>query len=198
MRSLMVCAALLSVWAGCSTPPEIAYPPSWSDIQYRAENLNNWQLSGRVNITYDSESVTPRVRWSQMGENFNIRLWGTFNVGNTLLAGSSSGVTMTRNGQTKTAETPEKLLLEFLGYEVPVSFMHYWIRGIPSPTSQSQLLYSENGQLAQMTQNEWIIDYVDFRQYEDFVLPRRIEASHEQRKIKLRLIGLRWEIDKDA
>jgi outer membrane lipoprotein LolB len=133
-----------------------------------------------------------------MGENFDIRLWGTFNIGNTLLAGNSTGVTITQDGQTKAAETPEKLLLEFLGYEVPVSYMHYWIRGIPSPTSQAQILYSENEQLAQITQNEWVIDYVDFRQYGDLILPRRIEANHERRKIKLRLIGLRWEIDKDA
>lgn len=194
----MVFAALLGVWAGCSTNPKIANPPSWSDVQYRAENLNTWLLSGRINITYDSESHTPRVRWSQMGENFDIRLWGTFNIGNTLLAGNSTGVTITQDGQTKAAETPEKLLLEFLGYEVPVSYMHYWIRGIPSPTSQAQILYSENEQLAQITQNEWVIDYVDFRQYGDFILPRRIEANHERRKIKLRLIGLRWEIDKDA
>lgn len=194
----MVFAALLGVWAGCSTNPKIANPRSWSDVQYRAENLNTWLLSGRINITYDSESHTPRVRWSQMGENFDIRLWGTFNIGNTLLAGNSTGVTITQDGQTKAAETPEKLLLEFLGYEVPVSYMHYWIRGIPSPTSQAQILYSENEQLAQITQNEWVIDYVDFRQYGDFILPRRIEANHERRKIKLRLIGLRWEIDKDA
>ena len=194
----MVFAALIGVWAGCSTNPKIANPPSWSDVQYRAENLNTWLLSGRINITYDSESHTPRVRWSQMGENFDIRLWGTFNIGNTLLAGNSTGVTITQDGQTKAAETPEKLLLEFLGYEVPVSYMHYWIRGIPSPTSQAQILYSENEQLAQITQNEWVIDYVDFRQYGDFILPRRIEANHERRKIKLRLIGLRWEIDKDA
>lgn len=194
----MVFAALLGVWAGCSTNPKIANPPSWSDVQYRAENLNTWLLSGRINITYDSESHTPRVRWSQMGENFDIRLWGTFNIGNTLLAGNSTGVTITQDGQTKAAETPEKLLLEFLGYEVPVSYMHYWIRGIPSPTSQAQILYSENEQLAQITQNEWVIDYVDFRQYGDFILPRRMEANHERRKIKLRLIGLRWEIDKDA
>lgn len=194
----MVFAALLGVWAGCSTNPKIVNPRSWSDVQYRAENLNTWLLSGRINITYDSESHTPRVRWSQMGENFDIRLWGTFNIGNTLLAGNSTGVTITQDGQTKAAETPEKLLLEFLGYEVPVSYMHYWIRGIPSPTSQAQILYSENEQLAQITQNEWVIDYVDFRQYGDFILPRRIEANHERRKIKLRLIGLRWEIDKDA
>ena len=194
----MVFAALIGVWAGCSTNPKIANPRSWSDVQYRAENLNTWLLSGRINITYDSESHTPRVRWSQMGENFDIRLWGTFNIGNTLLAGNSTGVTITQDGQTKAAETPEKLLLEFLGYEVPVSYMHYWIRGIPSPTSQAQILYSENEQLAQITQNEWVIDYVDFRQYGDFILPRRIEANHERRKIKLRLIGLRWEIDKDA
>lgn len=198
MRSPLVFAALLSVWAGCSTTPEIVNSASWSVIQYRAENLNNWQLSGRVNITYDGESHTPRIRWSQIGEIFDIRLWGTFNIGNTLLAGNSAEVTITQDGQTKAAETPEKLLLEFLGYEVPVSLMHFWVRGIPSPTSQSQLLYSENGQLAQITQNEWVIDYVDFRQYEDLVLPRRIEANHERRKIKLRLIGLRWEIEKDA
>lgn len=198
MKSPLVFAALLSVWAGCSTTPEIVNPPSWSEIQYRAENLNNWQLSGRVNITYDSDSHTPRIRWSQIGENFDIRLWGTFNIGNTLLTGNSAEVTITQDGQTKAAETPEKLLLEFLGYEVPVSLMHFWVRGIPSPTSQSQLLYSENGQLAQIIQNEWVIDYVDFRQYEDLVLPRRIEANHERRKIKLRLIGLRWDIEKDA
>ena len=187
-------AVLLSVWTGCSSTREIVQSPSWSDVQIRAQQLNSWQLSGLVNVTYDNESHTPRIRWSQMGEDFNIRLWGTFNIGNTLLAGNSEGVTITQDGQTKTAETPEKLLLEFLGYEVPVSFMHYWVRGIPSPTSQAQLRYSEDGRLAQIIQNEWIIDYIDFRQYQNLFLPRRIEANHERRKIKIRLIGLRWEI----
>ena len=187
-------AVLLSVWTGCSSTREIVQSPSWSDVQIRAQQLNSWQLSGRVNVTYDNESHTPRIRWSQMGEDFNIRLWGTFNIGNTLLAGNTEGVTLTQDGQTTAAETPEKLLLEFLGYEVPVSFMHYWVRGIPSPTSQAQLRYSEDGRLAQIIQNEWIIDYIDFRQYQNLFLPRRIEANHERRKIKIRLIGLRWEI----
>ena len=193
---------LLSVIAACSNlAPPAQINSDWGRKRSALEDLDSWQLRGRVNVRYNDESNTPRIQWMQQNVEYHIRLGGTFNVGNTVITGRPGYVTLEQGGDVRTAASPEDLILQQLGYELPVSYLKYWIKGIPAPGSQADLSFNELNQLVVLAQDGWTITYSDLRQYKNLSLPRRVEVSRPQNDIRLRFVGLNWQLgdaDSDA
>lgn len=195
---LVSCAFALLVLHGCTLAPlapPAASNPDWARLKSDLEKLSTWELRGRVNVRYEGESYTSRINWQQARDDYAIRLWGTFNAGNTRITGKPGSVTLETDGRVSKARTPEKLILRELGYELPVSSLNYWIKGLPAPRPRAQLTFNEFNHLAQIEQDGWLINYPDPRQYANISLPRRIEVSRSEEDIRLVFVGLNWTLD---
>ena len=192
MLRLVLLGTFLS---NCAIAPPASENSDWSRQRDQLQELDSWELRGRVNVRYDNESHTPRIIWLQQNVDYNIRLWGTFNAGATEIVGRPGFVTMENDGQTLSANSPEDLILEQLGYELPVSQLNYWIKGLPAPDSEAQLLFNELNQLTTIQQADWTINLSDMRQYGALNLPRRVELTRPRNDIRLRFIGLNWTGD---
>lgn len=187
---IVLATALLSA---CSTiAPPAEENSDWARQRDQLSELDSWELRGRVNVRYDNESHTPRINWLQQNLEYHIRLWGTFNVGSTSIVGRPGYVTLEADGETLTANSPEDLILQQLGYELPVSQLNYWIKGLPAPDSEPQLEFNELNQLISIQQSEWTINLVDMRQYGAITLPREVVLTRPRNDIRLRFIGLNW------
>jgi outer membrane lipoprotein LolB len=88
--------------------------------------------------------------------------------------------------------------LRQMGYELPISHLNYWIKGLPSPDSGFQLTFNELNQLTTIEQADWTINLSDMRQYGQVSLPRRVELTRPRNDIRLRFIGLNWTTDEIA
>jgi len=192
MLRLVLLGTFLS---NCAIAPPASENSDWSRQRDQLQKLNSWELRGRVNVRYDNESHTPRIIWLQQNVDYNIRLWGTFNAGATEIVGRPGFVTMENDGQMLSANSPEDLILEQLGYELPVSQLNYWIKGLPAPDSEAQLAFNELNQLTTIQQADWTINLSDMRQYGALSLPRRVELTRPRNDIRLRFIGLNWTGD---
>jgi len=188
-------ALLITLISNCSTAPPIAPTADWQQQQAIQEELKDWMLRGRVNVQYENESHTPRIQWHQRDKGYNIRLWGTFNAGNTRIIGKGGDVTMEHDGKVFKANSPEDLILQQLGYELPVSYLEYWVRGIPAPNSRADFTLNEQNQLSQINQDGWTINYKEHRQYGNFIFPRRVEVTRPRNDIRLRFVSLTWNLD---
>ncbi len=180
--------------AACASAPPAAETGDWPRLRESLEALDAWQLRGRVNVRHANDSHTPRILWRQQDRDYSIRLWGSFNAGNARIAGNPDGVTLEADGEALTAATPEDLILEQLGYELPVSHLAYWVRGLPAPDAAAELLFDERGRLAAIRQQGWSVNYPDPRQYGELSLPGEIEVLRSADDIRLRFVGLRWTI----
>lgn len=189
--SLLAASLLL---AACQTAPRLEQSTAWQIRESQLRALEHWQLQGRVNARYENESHTPRIRWQQDEERYTIRLWGTLNAGNTLIEGRPGFVTFDQGGEVRTASSPEALILEHLGYELPVSQLEYWIKGLPTPDEQHQLELGEFNEVLTMQQSGWTVNYEDYRLFGEYSLPRRIQMSRAERNIRLTFIGLNWTV----
>ncbi len=187
-----VLALIAGLLAGCANAPRALDGGDWNRQLEKLAALEQWQLRGRVNVRYDNESHTLRILWRQQKRNYNIRLWGSFNAGNTLITGGPEGVSLESDGEVLTAATPENLILEQLGYELPVSRLEYWVRGLPAPTGDVELDFNDANQLRTLRQDGWSVQYDDPRQYGELSLPGAIDLSRAADDIRLRLLGLRW------
>jgi len=183
------------LFSNCSTFTPVAPTADWQQQRAIQEELKNWMLRGRVNVQYENESHTPRIQWRQQDKEYNIRLWGTFNAGNTRITGQKEYVTMEHKGDVFKAKSPEELILRQLGYELPVSYLEYWVRGLPAPNSEANFTLDELNQLSQINQDGWTINYQEHRQYGDFILPRRVEVTRPRNDIRLRFVGLTWNLN---
>lgn len=191
--SFTVFLSLLGACGSLAPPAEIN--SDWVKQRTALEELDSWQLRGRVNVRYNGESNTPRIQWMQQNIEYHIRLWGTFNAGNTVIVGRPGYVTLEQGGDVLSASSSEELILQQLGYELPVSYLEYWVKGIPAPSSQPDLTFNELNQLITLVQDGWTINYSDPRQYGDLSLPRRVEVTRPQNDIRLRFIGLNWQLE---
>ena len=192
---MLVLALLGTFLSTCAIAPPASENSDWSRQRDQLQELDSWELRGRVNVRYDNESHTPRIIWLQQNVDYNIRLWGTFNAGATEIVGRPGFVTMENDGQTLSANSPEDLILEQLGYELPVSQLNYWIKGLPAPEPEAQLVFNELNQLTTIQQADWTINLSDMRQYGALNLPRRVELTRPRNAIRLRFIGLNWTGD---
>lgn len=179
----------------CNTSPQLSQSTDWSIRESDLLALETWQLQGRVNARYQNESHTPRIRWQQNDARYSILLWGTLNVGATSIEGQPGFVTFEQGNETRTASRPEDLILEHLGYELPVSQLNYWIKGLPTPDEEHQMVLGEFNQLVSLEQSGWTLDYQDYRLFGDYSLPRRIEMSREENNIRLVFFRLNWTVD---
>ncbi len=192
LRSVGFLALLAGLPAGCANAPRALEGGDWNRQREGLAALEQWQLRGRVNVRYDNESHTPRILWRQRQRNYNIRLWGSFNAGNTLISGGPDGVSLESDGEVLTAATPENLILEQLGYELPVSRLEYWVRGLPAPAGDVELDFNDANQLRTLRQDGWSVQYDDPRRYGELSLPGAIELSRAADDVRLRFVGLRW------
>jgi len=190
---LLFATALLSACTAIAPPAK--ENSDWTRQRDQLQELESWELRGRVNVRYDNESHTPRINWLQQNVEYHIRLWGTFNAGNTLIVGRPGYVSLENDGETVDASSPEELILRQMGYELPISQLNYWIKGLPSPDSGFQLSFNELNQLTTIEQADWTINLSDMRQYGQVSLPRRVELTRARNDIRLRFIGLNWTTD---
>ncbi len=195
LPGLLCSGLLLAACASIPTAPPAEEHSDWTRQRDQLQELDCWELRGRVNVRYDKQSHTPRIQWIQRGTEYRIRLWGTFNAGNTLIVGRPGFVTLEQDGEIVSASSPEQLILQQLGYELPVSQLNYWIKGLPSPDLQADLSFNELNQLTTIKQAHWTINLGDPRQYGSISLPRRVELTRSQNDIRLRFIGLNWSGD---
>ena len=189
---LLALSVILSKCSSASLDPS---NHNWQDQRALLEQTSDWQLRGRVNVRYQNESHTPRIQWQQQEENYRIRLWGTFNAGNTLIIGKPKFVIMEHDGESITAKTPEELVLDNLGYELPISYLEFWVRSLPAPGPESEIEFSEQNQISKLKQDGWEVTYLDMRQFDGVILPRRVEITREKNDIRLRFIGLSWVLN---
>lgn len=165
----------------------------WRQRSEVLEALTLWEFTGRIGVRDDQESHSSRIRWQQRGDEYVINLWGALNVGATEIAGMPGRVVLSQEGEAPlTAVTPEQLVYEQLGYELPVSQLSYWIKGIPAPGVSSAPAFNAENHLVSLEQSGWQIQYLGYTNFETESLPTRIRM--EKAPLRLDFVRLDWTL----
>lgn len=97
----------------------------------------------------------------------------------------------TSEGRTATSNDPDSLILNELGWRVPVSALRYWVLGLAAP-GDAEWELDTFGRLHHLTQEGWKVEFLDYTMQGDTELPSRLFVTNHQAQV--RLVIKRWEL----
>ncbi len=197
MRNLLLplFALLLTGCAGLGPQESVEGPGNaedWKTHKARISHIDGWQISGKIGIRAPKDSGSGTLFWLQRQDYFDIRLSGPLGRGATRLTGRPDAVTLEVAGQGRfEAQSPEALVESQLGWQLPVSNLLWWVRGLPAPNSRSRISLDNNGRLATLQQDGWSVQYLGYEEEDGLDLPSRIKL--EGRNLQITLVIKDWQ-----
>lgn len=163
--------------------------------QSRLSGIDNWILKGRIIVRFSDETDQARLTWKNSPDNYSIRLSGALGIGTTYIKGSENGVSLEQGGKPVVkADKAETLLFNETGWDIPISEMNYWVRGIPSPYSEiTNPVLAPEGILLSMEQSGWQLEYSRYEALGQWNMPGKIIAKRDQ--VKLTFVVNDWTLD---
>ena len=191
VRQLLV-FSLITLLAGCAglTSREAlegeGSPALWQSHKQQIGSLDAWQISGKVGIRAPQDSGSGTLFWLQRQDYYDIRLSGPLGRGAARLTGRPGTILLEVANQGRyQATSPEQLLQQQLGLNLPVSHLLWWIRGLPDPDSKSRLTLDRDSRLAQLSQDGWQVDYLRYAEQDGYWLPERLKLSGHDLQVTL-------------
>jgi outer membrane lipoprotein LolB len=182
--------------AGCSTTTapmsavgDNTVAMSWPQRQQQLQQLTAWQLQGAIGITQAKQRWSASVNWQQQNaNNYALRLFGPFGAGAVQLTGNANQVILRSSSQPQplTASSPEALIQQQTGWDLPVSNLYYWVRGLPIPAAAiTQQQFDAAHRLIELQQAGWDVQYISYANIQGIDLPYKIVLSNNNFNIKL-------------
>lgn len=176
--------ALASLLSACSLQPQVVAPTA--DAQ-AATDLWHWQVQGKLAVSRGQNSDSANLTWQQQGANYSIRVFGPLGQGAAQLEGEPFYVRLTSsNGEVFEAASPENLAFLNRDWQLPLSNLVYWVRGLPAPGQVTWL--AEN----QIEQEGWQVQWRRLTQVDDYVLPSLLVVKKDG--VSLRLALNKWNL----
>jgi outer membrane lipoprotein LolB len=190
MKFILFLVVAISI-AGCTTtPPQkfVADPDKkWEQRKTQLSGVNSWLINGRIAVINGHESWHLNLKWQRHGDNYVLDLSGPFGAGHAQLTGSKGNVLLVDSDQNYFyADSPDRLLHEVTGLQIPVKSLLYWINGIPDRNIKvdSQQI-DAHGRLAELKQSEWNIRFKQYIDVEQHELPQKIFIDGFNLKVKI-------------
>lgn len=171
----------------------------WPKHQAQVESINNWQAIGKLGIKVPNDGGSANLHWQQQSHDYQIDLNGPFGQGKMIIEGKSGSVTLTEAGKApQTAKTAEELIHKNTGWNIPVTQLAFWVRGLPAPDSKiSHFEPNALGLIGELQQAGWKITYGDYvnapGSQEIIAMPSRIIAVYKD--IRLTLVIREWKLN---
>ncbi|WP_163649921.1 lipoprotein insertase outer membrane protein LolB [Modicisalibacter sp. 'Wilcox'] len=202
MRSLTVPTLLLALLtlAGCASQAPSPEQPrergDWQAQKARLEAFDHWRLAGKVGLRTPDDATSANLDWVQRASRYRMLISGPFGSGRSVLEGGPDGVVLTTGKGRFTADTPERLMEQQLGWSLPVSALDDWVRGLPAPIVAHRLTRDDRGFPLQLHQAGWTIDYRDWTRAGGLWLPSRVVMTFPG--LRATLVVKEWHPDPES
>lgn len=198
MKQFLLKLCLLSLLITLTACKPIWYKPPltpdgmWQQRLPALQAIDDWQLKGRTAITQGSEGWNAGIKWGQQQDRFTIKLTGPFAQGGLKLTGDSQNVVLTTSdGDRIEAQSPEALLKDNAGLELPVSALRFWVRGLPYDVLDvDDIKLDPEGRIIYLEQHGWKITIKRYIPFAGVDMPAKVFIRHDD--LSIRLIIANW------
>ena len=171
-----------------NSPPAQNTTQKWDTRASTLADIHHWDLQAVVGIQnkIKNENVTANLKWQQVNNTYTIQLFGPLGAGAAKLTGTPGHVTLeTSDGKTYKAATPEELLGQQTGWNLPVSNLYYWIRGLPVPNVAATKQFDAYHHLTELEQQGWQIHFMRYTSINQIDVPDKIFLNNPQLNVKI-------------
>ena len=190
---------ILAFLAGCGSMrhlpdvPESERQQLWIDHQNRIQSFKNWSFTGRLGLRVPGRSGSMSIEWLQNDLEYTIYLDGPFGVSLAQIEGNDQLVSaLVSDGERVYGRTPEDLMYQLTGWDLPVSNLKYWVRGLPAPGEKARVSLNNAGLPEKIQQQGWNIKYLRFSDENGVSIPSRVRASSGD--IQITLVVSDWQL----
>lgn len=198
--SVIILAVFLSSCASFTQTPRVLSKPRlvnhylpWAQRKAQLNAIQNFRVNGNIAVHETTgHGINASFSWEQIYPNYQLTFFGPLGTQGAVLTGNPYGVNLTTQQKTYHAHTPEQLLQNQLGLNLPVSHFYYWLRGLPAPESRYTSNLDAYNHIMQLRQSSWRVVYQHFTNIGTIDLPDRIELTNCQWKVRIKLTH--WDI----
>ena len=181
-------SALAIVLSACAGQPQQGIPEmGWQQRQQLLTKLADWSFSGKVLVKTADSADSARLHWQQQANDLELRLSGPVGLKEVSVRRRDGQVSVLRDGKWQTMGTTDDALRREFGWSLPLAYLPWWLKGLPSPAITSRQTRGNNGELGQLQQAGWTLDYLEYQAVEQHWLPARIDFSRGEVKGKILL-----------
>lgn len=186
VRPIPAAAASLLLLSGCAlwTRHSPEADSAWNARRAALQHVHAFGVQARVSAG-GPFGGKGNLFWRQRADGFDLRVTGPMGGGVLLLHGEGERVEIRTPEEQFTTTDPERLLRERLGWSFPVSRLRYWALGVPAPGSPADVELDEAGRVTALAQDDWVMEYDEYRAFGAFDLPRRFQLGNRDIRIKV-------------
>ncbi|QIV93847.1 outer membrane lipoprotein LolB [Allofrancisella frigidaquae] len=157
-------------------------------------DLVKWQVSGVIGIIYNNKADSANYTYSQDKDNFIMSLYGPLGVGKVEISGDKNKVILKNSkGEILEAKDVKTLMLDELGWYVPLDGLKYWIKAIAVPQTPANLKLKANNLAGELSQQGWKISYQGYELIDQkYPLPTKFKMSRGD--ILLKVVIKSWRL----
>ena len=160
-----------------------------------AAEMTQWNIYARAALRLESQFYNIGIRWQRQDNGrFVMLLDAPFGQGvlRIVALGPEEFRLRLPDGQLFVNNTVEALMVDVVGWSLPISGLDYWIRGLPYPGDDYRHQLNSASRAKSIRQAGWNIAYLDyFDEVGEPALPRKLKLTSEE--VTLKLVIERWQ-----
>lgn len=126
------------------------------------------------------------LRWSQSAGETRLDFHGALGRGAwTLVADDDSARLQLADGRSFQGYDLNDLVESQLGWHVPVDALSWWVRGLEAPGGTEMRNLGEGGELTDLKQSGWVIEFTRYREQGGVLVPGKMVARQNDKTVKL-------------
>ncbi len=181
---------LLSACSALQQPQDVNQ--SWALHSAQLAKLEHWTASGKVALRTPQQSESASLSWRQHGNSTQLRLSGPLGLNNTTIDSDGLQLEIRQGQEYSRWRLDDPALQDSNTLHLPMRGLHYWLKGVPAPQlAPASITLDEAGRLPRTIQQAgWTVEYLDFQQFEGFMLPTRLRLYRDE--TSARIILRQW------
>ena len=182
---------LLMLLSACSTMRPVDVDLKARVRLYEAKSdqlarLSDWSMVGRLAVRNSNDGGSGHFSWKKNPSDSQMDFHGALGRGAWRLEADEGGAELKlADGTIHRADSIDQLVRLQVGWEIPVDKLSWWVRGLVAPGEYQERLIDEEGNLSELLQNGWTIEYGRYRIFDGIGLPVKLVARQADWKVKL-------------
>jgi outer membrane lipoprotein LolB len=157
------------------------------------KSRTHWTINAHISVSNGKDGGSGDLVWTQQGDRYDFTVHAPVTGRTWKLSGDAHRAVLEGvDPQPDTDSDPERLLRERLGWDVPLTQLSAWVRGMRGSGS-SKVEYDAQNLPALIEQAGWKVEYRDWLGDRDPPLPRKLFASRGNARVRVAIES--WSFD---